>query len=79
MGREAHLPLFRPWYQESLKSASLEATPLVTRSPQNLTTFLASSLARSTLTVCLPSKRERADTGLPQVGHDLTGLVRARR
>ena len=38
----AHLPLARPWYQESLKSGSFDATPLVTRSPQNLTTFLAS-------------------------------------
>ena len=56
IGKLAHLPLFRPWYHESLKSASFEAVPLVTRSPQNLATFLASSLARSTLTVCLPSK-----------------------
>ena len=55
MGRVAYLPFARPWYQESLKSVSLEAVPLVTRSPQNLTTFFASSFARSTFTVCLPS------------------------
>ena len=56
IGSVAHLPLARPWYQESLKSGSFDATPFVTRSPQNFTTFLASSLARSILTVSLPSK-----------------------
>ena len=56
MGSVAYLPLARPWYHESVKSGSFEAVPLVTRSPQNLATFFAWSLARSTLTVCLPSK-----------------------
>ena len=56
IGRVAHLPLARPWYQESLKSASEVARPLFTRSPKNLTTVLAWSFARSTLTVSWPSK-----------------------
>ena len=76
MGKLAHLPLCRPWYHESLKSASFEAVPLVTRSPQNLATFCASVAGQVDLDRLLAVEAEGPNAGLPQVGDHLARLVR---